>query len=391
MKIDIKTDTRRASPYPVCIYLCHARKTRLIATGMHTSTPLQGFGFPATERNAAAKTKRLAEIYDKCEKWIIDNPFATLEDAAAAVRFIITGKEKRGESLHALTLTYADSCSNAGTASLYRMTAAHIASYDAAATLESLSREWLQGFDAHLAATKSVNGRAIDLRNLRAVVNRAITDGKTQNYPFRAFRIKHEATAHRTLTEGELAALLDFKGEEWAETYRDLFFLSLYLAGINATDLLTLQASSVRGGRLQYRRRKTGHLFNLIVPQQAAKILRKYKGKGGYLLPFLAGKASTPADFRKRWNKALKKIGGFTTSGRGGKRTYTPVCPHLTTYYARHTWATIAARLGISRDTIALCLGHSWADVTSIYIAPDHTACDKAVLAVAAYVEKLKR
>lgn len=41
----------------------------------------------------------------------------------------------------------------------------------------------------------------------------------------------------------------------------------------------------------------------------------------------------------------------------------------LTTYWARHSWATIAASLDIPEDTIALALGHSSAHTTTaIYI-----------------------
>ena len=53
--------------------------------------------------------------------------------------------------------------------------------------------------------------------------------------------------------------------------------------------------------------------------------------------------------------------------------------PCLTSYWARHTWATLAYKLGIPKDTISLALGHTnGSRVTSIYINADLSAVDKA-------------
>lgn len=95
-------------------------------------------------------------------------------------------------------------------------------------------------------------------------------------------------------------------------------------------------------------------------------------------------------DFLHHWNDALKKIGDVETApdkvGKRRKLNYIPIEPKLSTYYARHTWATIAAKLGVSREIIAQCLGHTWADVTSIYIAPDVSAQDAAIKKVADFL-----
>ena len=58
----------------------------------------------------------------------------------------------------------------------------------------------------------------------------------------------------------------------------------------------------------------------------------------------------------------------------------------LTTYWARHSWATIARRLKISKDTIALALGHCSHTVTDIYIEEDMQEVDEANRKVLDYV-----
>ena len=61
--------------------------------------------------------------------------------------------------------------------------------------------------------------------------------------------------------------------------------------------------------------------------------------------------------------------------------------PAITVYWARHTFATIAYKLGISIDTIADCLGHKSAHpVTEIYVRKDMDKIDKANRKVIDYV-----
>ena len=62
-----------------------------------------------------------------------------------------------------------------------------------------------------------------------------------------------------------------------------------------------------------------------------------------------------------------------------GKKIRWPLFPELTTYWARHTWATIAASLDIPNETIAAALGHGYGNrITAIYIDFDRRKVDKA-------------
>ena len=74
----------------------------------------------------------------------------------------------------------------------------------------------------------------------------------------------------------------------------------------------------------------------------------------------------------------LKNIGPVKRVGRGGKKVYDAIFPQISTYWARHSWATIAASLDIPRDTIAHALGHGGNTVTDIYIDFDQSKVDKA-------------
>lgn len=80
----------------------------------------------------------------------------------------------------------------------------------------------------------------------------------------------------------------------------------------------------------------------------------------------------------RQTNNALRKIGDCERTGLGGKKNHKAICPDLSTYWARHTWATIAASLEIPKETIAAALGHGGNTVTDIYIDFDRKKVDEA-------------
>ena len=116
-----------------------------------------------------------------------------------------------------------------------------------------------------------------------------------------------------------------------------------------------------------FHRTKTNHYFSMKVEPEAMEIIERYKGQG-YLLDIL-DHWGNDVFFRKKMNKTLQKIGPVTRSGLGGKKDYKPFFPKLTTYYARHTWASIASDLEIPDGTISEGLGHEHGNkVTRGYI-----------------------
>lgn len=241
---------------------------------------------------------------------------------------------------------------------------------------EDITVEWLSDFDKFMAETaKSKNSRNIHFRNIRTVFNDAIEDTITQHYPFRRFKIKNEVTAKRDLSVEELRQLIYFECEEHAKKYRDYFLLMFYLMGINNVDLCNLK--EIVKGRIEFHRTKTNHFFSMKVEPEAMALIEKYGGEN-YLLDIL-DHWDSDVFFRKKMNKTLQKIGPVTRSGLGGKKKYAPLFPKLTTYYARHSWASIASSLDIPVETISAGLGHEYGNkITAIYINYDNRKVDIA-------------
>lgn len=244
-------------------------------------------------------------------------------------------------------------------------------------TFEHINFGWLKSFEVFMSGSCGVNARAIHMRNIRAVFNDAIDyDLISPNiYPFRKFKIKKEKTAKRALTVDQLALLATYPCEEHLEKYRDLFMLIFYLVGINTVDILHLKEENIINGRIEYRRAKTGTLYSIAILPEAIELINKYRGKK-YLLSFMDG-YDNYKDFTKRMNDNLQRIGDVRLL-KHGKKEITPLFPTLTTYWARHTWATIAAYLDIPEKTIAESLGHVDNSTTGIYIDFDRRKIDEA-------------
>lgn len=273
---------------------------------------------------------------------------------------------------------FMESKTNRGTRGVYKHTLDRIRAFDKNVDnkmFEDIDLKWLTDFEAFCAKTACKNARNIHLRNIRAVFNNAIDYGITTAYPFRRFKIRPEATRKRSMAVEELRRLFDYPVEDYAEIYRDMFRLIFMLVGINSVDLHGLK-SITRDGRIEYKRAKTGRLYSIKVEPEAMEIINKYRGVKGLLC--IADRWSDSRNFRHQCNKALQKIGQVERKGRGGKKTITAEFEGVTTYWARHTWATIAASLDIPKDTIAAALGHGGDTVTDIYIDFDQKKVDAA-------------
>lgn len=280
---------------------------------------------------------------------------------------------------------------NQGTKSIYTTTRNKIEEYDSHCTFESMDKSWLENFETWMAKTMKVNAYAIHLRNIRSVFNYAIDEEYTTLYPFRRFSIKKEETRKRSLTVEQLRLLRDYPCEEYQIRYRDMFMLMFYLIGVNAADLFNAKHSALVNGRFEYKRAKTGKLYSIKVEPEAQAIIEKYKGKD-YLLNIM-DEYGNYKDFLHRMGIGLKQIGETERKGLGGKKSRNPLFPDLSSYWARHTWATVAAELDVPKEVIAHALGHSWANntTTDIYIHFDMRKVDKANRKVIDYVNVFKK
>lgn len=235
--------------------------------------------------------------------------------------------------------------------------------------LDDISRDWLERYNLFLINIGNChNTRTVRIRHIAAVFNYAIDNELTTNYPFRRLDLSIEPTKKRDLKVEELREVFSANVKEKDRKLLDAFKVMFLLIGINVHDLYNLTRDNIVDGRLEYKRLKTGKQYSILIQPEVVEIMNKYPGKDR-LFSFCEHYANA-SSFAMVTNILLKKI-------RAG----------LTTYYARHTWATLAFKLGIPKDTISLALGHSFGvRVTGTYINADLSRVDEANRKVIDYV-----
>lgn len=235
--------------------------------------------------------------------------------------------------------------------------------------LKQLTYAWLKKYEAwYLSKGNSSNGLSVSLRTLRALYNRAIKQKLISNeyYPFSDYSIKSESTRKRAITGADLQLIRQFEPRtERQERAKDYFMLSFFLMGASFVDIAFLKVKNITGGRIEYKRRKTGRLHSIPLSPPLQALLDKYmrgKGREDFILNVI--KTDDPKkqgvnvrDALRRFNRSLKEIG--VACG---------IEAPLTSYVARHSYATIAKYKGVPTAVISEALGHTSEEVTQVYL-----------------------
>lgn len=377
---------RKDGTAPIVIAVSHCRKTYKVGTGV-ALLPSQFDGARVVNHpSARVFNLKLSRQLVDAQQAVFDierreKPYTASEVAAAVSAAVNPCKAKRLEEpappkVMDSVRAYALMKRERSTRETYERLAKHLEKYDPNAELGAVGRAWLEGFDAHMSATApSPNSRAIMMRCLRAVFNYAIDEGLVANYPFRKYKIKTVATPKRSLDAEDLRRLLTMEVELWQEPYRDFFALSFYLLGANPKDILHLPAGAADSGRVTFNRAKTGKLYDIKVQPEAAAIIGRMRGKA-HMLDVMDSR-SDYLQFVRQANHALQTLG--TEGGNGRKRVGAALWPGISMYWARHSWATIAAELDIPDAVISQALGHSSENsTTAIYIRRNVKKVDEA-------------
>lgn len=245
---------------------------------------------------------------------------------------------------------------------------------------EDITAKWLNEFNGYMAErSPAQNARSIHLRDIRAVFNFAIDEEITDLYPFRKFKIKSTPTMKRSLSADDIRMIATMPLLPWQEEYRDVFMLIFYLIGINIVDLFSLTHENVQNGRIVYTRRKTKRIYSIKIEPEAQEILERRKGTT-HLID-VADRYKDHTNFTSRFNKALKTFGTWEVDEHHKQKVrYKPYWDFLSSYWARHSWATIAYNdCNIPVDVISQALGHSMGNrVTMVYINSDSKKVDEA-------------
>jgi integrase len=265
-----------------------------------------------------------------------------------------------------------------GTACAYRSTLNCLLRYidkNECLSFEEVNVRWLNDFVSHLHRSGlKPNTVNFYLRILRAVYNRAWKEevpGAHFISPFRKIRIGTVRTAKRAVSKECILQIAKERAvnDQRLDLARDLFLFSFYSRGMPFVDMAFLQYGDIVGDTIHYKRRKTNQPLSVMIVDPLKRLIDKYRNEGEYVLPILtSGSKTLYTQYQNALRRYNRQLGCLSTE------LHLPV--PLTSYVARHSWATIARNSGVPVSVISEGLGHSSEKVTYTYLA----ALDPSVL-----------
>lgn len=219
----------------------------------------------------------------------------------------------------------------------------------------------------------------IYLRSLRTIINNAIAVGYLDKdvYPFgkRKYQIPSAKNTKKALKMADIAAIINYKpNSRFQERARDLWVFSYLCNGANMKDIAKLKYKNIEGNKINFIRTKTERstkqdlksISAFLLPETIA-IIDKWGSKDrdpeNYIFGIIDKEDSPERVYAKvkqtfrRINEHMKNIGNDLG-----------INIKLTTYSARHSFATALKRSGAPTEFISESLGHKDLKTTENYL-----------------------
>ena len=229
---------------------------------------------------------------------------------------------------------------------------------------------------------RSITTAAIYLRAMRTIVNMAKDRGLIThtNYPFGAaskkrYEIPEGRNIKKALPKEEIQKIRDAEDlTDEARYARDMWLFSFYCNGMNMADIYRLRYENISDGFIHFVRTKTKRTqkdktpIEVYLSDPAQEIIERWGVKSvtprQHLFPVLNDLMTPEEQFRITHN-ATRSVNQYmeTLSKRLG------LSVKITTYTARHSYATLLKNMGTSIEEIAENLGHSNITTTKSYLA----------------------
>jgi len=272
-----------------------------------------------------------------------------------------------------------------GTAEIYRTALNSLKQYRSRLSFSQITPDFLRGYETHMTkAGKKMTYISINLRHLRSVYNIAVHEGliSDEDYPFsrsrndKKYKIKKGSNKNIALTTDELKRLRKYEPETSAQRRAYLYWwFSFYCNGMNVKDICQLQCKHIKGDTIEYFRAKTIDTETEIKPihfkisKSISAIIEELgntkDAPNQYIFNILRH-GDSPQEVRKKVQNLTRVIN--THMKRISKKKL-EFGKEITTYTARHSYATYMYRTGSSIEEISEALGHASVETTQKYLA----------------------
>jgi len=387
--VGIALDTRATKAdgtYPVKLRVIHNRQNRLYSTAYSLNKD-------EFERLHTSTTKKLKDIrsdisaLETLARDIIDQlPVFSFE----AFKYKLFGKATGTSDPQDVYGAFREQIKDMerhnqiGNANVYLCALTSLQKYRPKLTFEQVNVRFLKDYET--AMTAQGNGLttvSMYLRCLRSMYNKAMANGIINRdlYPFGSAKqqgkycIPAPQNIKKALLLSDIKKIFDYIPTSDSEAmYRDLWIFSYLCNGANMKDICLLKYQNIDGDTITFRRSKTVRTNVKSKPIVAAYIdkLREIVARWGnvskapasYVFPILM-----PADNEKRIKERVAQVVKLTNKYIKRVAEATGIEANVTTYTARHSFATTLRDAGVNVYFISESMGHSDIKTTENYLA----------------------
>lgn len=377
----------------ICYQVSQGALTRQIQTDIrlfpHEWQPRAGRILPTAagarllQRRIDSDCRRLQQIDERLAR---TQPSHTADDIVG--RFCRTGSAASILAFMREQIVDLQSCNRLGTALNYERTRRSFALFlGADIPISAVNEQLIDDYNRFLMRRGIMrNTISFYMRVLRSVYNKAVRRNLTEQLtPFRNVYTGIDGTRKRAIDQQLIARLkrLELTDPQLSLT-RDLFMFSFYMRGMSFVDMAYLKRSNLQDDAIRYVRRKTGQLLSVRIEPSIRAIIDRYAAADRpYIFPILTGEDPRRSFTRYQgalayYNRCLKKLAGMLG-----------LEAPLTSYCARHSWATAARDLQVPLSVISAGMGHTSERTTRIYLRMlENSEIDAANCGVIAAIDR---
>jgi len=367
---------KKSGKFPVKIEVVSRREQRYFPTGID----LRQDDWQRMQRSSRMMTEEKTMVADKFGRVLSE-----VSQLMAAGLFTLDALSKRMGKVHVSTMSEslkaeADRClqeQRINSYYRYRTTAASIRSTSSDVPLRMVTEAWLREYERRLASTgKSPTTINIYMKTIKSALAKAVDDGHIarHDFPFGKGRYQppHASRRRIALTMPQIQRLMDYKGSQRLEKWRDMWLFSYLCNGINFKDMLFLRWGDATDGEICFVRSKTakaygdGKVIRAVLTDKMQDIISRWGNERDGDPDTLLFKEAEGIGEMEKVKAVRKAVSKCNAALRQLSKELG--LPHFTTYAARHSFATILQKAGASVSFIQQSLGHSSVTVTESYL-----------------------
>lgn len=369
------------------IRLRHYVKTNIFVTAVEFKK-ING-GNPGSKQDLQGLQTQLYKLYEEGKQILKENPFIDFQSFEQELHQ--SGGYKNPLALMEQYAKKKREAGKIGSAEYYEQAASSFKAYCEYFSFGTVTPEWLMKYEKWMLtgeeATKDNPGRAprsittvgMYCTALRTIFNLARNKGKIPNklYPFGKGKYVIPSAKGRklALTEEQKNKVLEYRSMVPAvQRAVDMFIFSYFCYGMNFKDIALLKFKDIKDDAIIFDRAKTINternrsFIEIPLRDETREIMRKWgnfkesMNPGAFIFPVLRDGLS-PDQIQERVHDFVKDTNANLAT----------LADHLgiqkiTTYWARHTFATIAWKKGADLIFIQRALGHSDPKTTQRYL-----------------------